>query len=180
MSVLICYDGSPSAKVAVVSAAAMFDQAVFPEGDGVTLLHVWNGPMPATDSFNYKDDPDAPSDDRLVDVAERGAQATIEEGRGLAVGHRLVLDTLIVRNESSVSATILRVAEEQDSSLIVLGAHPHGTPGPTLDRVSTAVIAGSTRPVLVIPMTGADKASVLAAPHQDAIGARTPQSVVTT
>jgi nucleotide-binding universal stress UspA family protein len=178
MSVLISYDGSPSAKVAVVSAAATLDQAVFPRHD-VTLLHVWNGPMAATDSFNYKEDPDAPSTERLVEASERRAQETIEEGRRLAMDYGLMPDTLIVRNESSVPATILRVAEEQGSSLIVLGAHPHGTPGPTLDSVSAAVIAGSTRPVLVIPMSTAGEASLVARAHHDAVGKQAPHSLET-
>ena len=132
--------------------------------------------MAATDSFNYKEDPGAPSAERLVDLAERGAQETIAEGLRLATECGLTPSTLIMRNESSVAATILRVAEEQGSSLIVLGAHPHGTPGPTLESVSTAVIAGSTRPVLVIPMLSADETSALAPAPQDAVGAQEPQS----
>ena len=166
MSVLICYDGSPSAKVAVVSAATTFVQALSPRPN-VTMLHIWNEPMPATDSFNYKEDPDAPTAERLIDIAERSAHETIDEGRQLAVQHGLTPHTLIARNESSVPATILRIAEEQDSSLIVLGAHPHGTPGPTLDSVSAAVIAASSKPVLVIPMTRADEASLVGPADQD-------------
>lgn len=155
MSVLICYDGSPSSKLAVSRAAATLAQAMFPRHD-ITLLHVWNGPRPTADSFSYREDPDAPSAGRLIEQAERSAQKLIEEGRRLAAEHGVTPKTLIARNEVSVPATILRTATEQDSSLIVLGAHPHGTPGPTLDSISTAVIAGSKRPVLVIPMTTVD------------------------
>lgn len=178
MSILICYDGSPSAKLAVVSAAATLDQAVLPRHD-VTLLHVWNEPIPAADSFSFNEDPHAPSAEQLIDKAERGAQEKVEEGRLLAAEHGLTPKTLIARNEMSVPATILRIAEEQDSSLIVLGAHPHGTPGPTLDSISTAVIAGSKRPVLVIPMTTANKAAPLDSAHHDKACAEEPQTVTT-
>lgn len=157
MSVLICYDGSPSAKLALLSTAATLTRAVFPHDD-VTLLHVWNSPKPTTDSFSYTQDTDAASAEHLIDMAENGAREKVEEGRRLATEHGLVPTTLIARNESSVPATILRVAEERDSSLIIVGAHPHGTPGPTLDSVSTAVLAGSSRPVLVVPMTSIDEA----------------------
>ena len=172
MSVLICYDGSPSARAAVARAASTLDQAGFARHE-VTLVHVWNAPMAATDSFNYREGPGAPSAERLIDVAESGAQETVDEGRRVAIDCGLTPNTLIARNESSVAATILRVAEQQDSSLIVVGSHPHGSPGPTLDSISAAVIAASTRPVLVIPMTGADEASVLATAHQSADGVST-------
>jgi len=178
MSVLICYDGSPSAKVAVVSAAATLTQAGFP-GRDVTLLHVWNEPTGVTDSFDYKDDPGAPSPERMIDTAERWAKETIDAGRSLAMDHGLMPRTLIARNDSSVPATILRIANEQESSLIVLGAHPRGTPGPTLDSVSSAVIAASPRPVLVIPMTTANQASVVLARRQAAANVEAPQTVGT-
>jgi nucleotide-binding universal stress UspA family protein len=156
MTVLICYDGSPSAKVAVISAATTLDQAVFPRHD-VTILNVWNEPLQApTDSFSYKDDPHPPSGESLIDIAECRAQETVAEGKRLAMQHGLMPHTLVACNESSVAHTILRMADRCDSSLIILGAHPHGTPGPTLDSVSAAVVAGSSRPVMVIPMTKAN------------------------
>lgn len=160
MSVLICYDGSPSARLAVVRAAATLSQAALPHHD-VTLLHVWNEPRPATDSFSYREDPHALTAEHLVDMAQVRARELVEAGRRLAAEHGLMPKTLIASNQESVPATILRVADQQDSSLIVLGAHPHGTPGPTLDSVSTAVIAASQRPVLVIPMTTVDQVALL-------------------
>lgn len=178
MSVLICYDGSPSAKLAVINTAATLSQAMFPRHE-VTLLHVWNAPRPAADSSSYRDDPHAPSSEQLIDEAECGAQQLIQEGRELAAEHGLMPKTLIVRNEGSVPATILRVADEQDASLVILGAHPHGTPGPTLDSISSAVIAGSTRPVLVIPMTTLDQSAVLDNAHHDEAGTDSAQALTT-
>lgn len=178
MSVLICYDGSPSAKLALVSTAATLAQAVFPRDD-VTLLHVWNEPRPAADSFSYKEDPDAPSAEQLIDKAECGAQQLVEEGRHIAMEHGLMPKTLLARNEGSVPATILRIAEKRNCSLIVLGAHPHGTPGPTLESISTAVIAKSNRPVLVIPMTTVDQAALLRTARHDKAGNESAPVVTT-
>ncbi len=178
MSVLVCYDGSPSAKLAVIRTATTLARAMFPRHD-VTLLHVWNEPLPATDSFNYREDPDAPSAELLIDKAKSSAQQKVEEGYRLAAEHGLMPRPLIARNEVSVPATILRVAEEQDSSLIVLGAHRHGTPGPTLDSISTAVIAASKRPVLVIPMTSVEEAALLNTADPEAARGEAPRTIAT-
>ncbi len=159
MSVLICYDGSPSAKLAVASAAAIIARAGVPRDD-VTLLHVWHEPRPATDSFSYRGDPQTVPSEKLIDRAANDARELLEAGRHLAIEHGLTPAVLTAPKQVSVAATILRVAEQQNSSLIVLGAHPHGTPGPTLDSVSAAVIAASTRPVLVIPMAAVVEAAV--------------------
>lgn len=175
MSVLICYDGSPSAKAAVLSAATTLTQRALPRQE-VALLHVWNRPTPATDSFSYGEGPGTPSSEQLIAMAERGAQEIVQEGRDLAMGQGLVASTLLAPNTGSVAATILQIAEEQDSSLIVLGAHPHGTPGPTLDSISTAVIAGSSRPVLVIPMSQTDDAPVADIAQDDGASAGAPQT----
>lgn len=159
MSVLICYDGSPSSRLAVASAAAMLAQSGVSR-DGVTLLHVWHQPRPATDSFSYRGEPQTVSAEELTDGAANDARELLEAGRDLATEHGLTPELLTAPKQVSVAATILRVAEQQSSSLIVLGAHPHGTPGPTLDSVSAAVIAASSRPVLVIPMTAVDQAAL--------------------
>jgi len=152
MSILICYDGSPSAQYALAQAADSISQAA-PQHDDVTLLHVWNEPLQApADSFSYRADPTGPSAERLVDVEQGRAYSRIEEGRALATEHGLAAHTLIASNVSTVAATILRIADEQDSSLIVVGAHQRGTPGPSLESTSGAVIANSSRPVLVIPL----------------------------
>jgi nucleotide-binding universal stress UspA family protein len=179
MSVLICYDGSPSARHAVVRAAATLSQAAVPHHD-VTLLYVWNEPRPATDSFSYREDPLARSAEHLIDKAQCHARELVETGRRLASEHGLMPKTLIAPNRLSVPVTILGVAEQEDSSLIVLGAHPHGTPGPTLDSVSAAVIAASTRPVLVIPMTTVDQAALLVTAGHGEAGAEPARAVTTT
>lgn len=43
--ILLCYDGSPSAKHAISFASSLFGS------QPVTLLSVWNPPLPAADSF---------------------------------------------------------------------------------------------------------------------------------
>lgn len=167
MSVLICYDGSPSARYAVEHAAEAMAQAVCSRND-VTLLHVWHEPegVPA-DSFCYREDSASPTGERLIYLAEGAAEETIEAGRQLALAHGLVAHTLLACETGSIAATILRVADERDSSLIVVGAHTRGQPGPTLESTSAALVATSPRPVLVIPMSESAVRELAAANRQN-------------
>lgn len=167
MSVLICYDGSPSARYAVENAAHAMAQAVCSRND-VTLLHVWHEPegVPA-DSFCYREDSASPTGERLIYLAEGAAEETIEAGRQLAMEHGIMPHTLLACETVSVAATILRVANERDSSLIVVGAHMRGMPGPTLESTSVALVATSSRPVLVIPMSESAVREMAAATKQN-------------
>jgi len=148
MSVLVCYDGSPSARNAIANVATLLPQRT------VTLLHVWNPPLAILpDSFSDKQGPAGPSTKELNELSEKRAGEILEDGRLLAQQHGIEAHTLTAANESSLTDTILRVADEQDSAVIVLGAHPHGTPGPSLESTSAAVFARSHRAVLVVPMS---------------------------
>jgi len=148
MSVLVCYDGSPSARNAVATMADLVSE------HAVTLLHVWNPPMPVlTDALSDRANPGGPSTATLTELSGQRAAEIVEEGRRIAQAHEIAAQTLTACNESSLAETILRVADEQDSSLIILGAHLRGTPGPTLESTSAAVFTRARRPVLVIPMS---------------------------
>jgi len=76
MSILICYDGSPSAAHAVSVAHQTLDCK-----DAV-LLHVWN---PAAkflaDAFSTKDEGSAPSYAELEALSLHRAQEVTDEGR---------------------------------------------------------------------------------------------------
>lgn len=150
MSVLLCYDGSPSAKHAVARAAEVIAYASPPAQD-VTLLYIWNQPTEAADSFSFKSE-GLPTE-RLEHVAQGRAEELVEEGCQIAVAHGLKARAMIAPAEHSIAATIARVADEENSSMIVVGAHQRGLPGPTLESTSTALVATATRPVLVVPVS---------------------------
>jgi nucleotide-binding universal stress UspA family protein len=146
-NVLVCFDGSPGARHAVAHAAELITHRK------VTLVHVWNPitSVPAN-SFDFKESHGHLTDEQLNELTRRRAKEISDEGREMAAKHGLEVSTLVSCNEGSEWETIIHIAEERDSSLIVMGARLRGTPGPMLDSVSAAVLEHSTRPVLVIPM----------------------------
>lgn len=147
MSILICYDGSPSARNAIVQAAAARLHG------RVSILNVWERPLDVIpDSFGCAESGEGPSSKRLLEASHRRALELANEGRLLAEAHGLYAVAMTAPDRSSVWETILRVADSEFASMIVVGSHPRGTPGPTLASVSAAVLEHSSRPVLMIPM----------------------------
>jgi nucleotide-binding universal stress UspA family protein len=146
-NILVCFDGSPSARHAVANAASLITHR------SVTLVHVWN-PVTAvpTDSFDFGESHGHLTDEQLNELTRRRAKDISDQGREMATEHGLEVSTLVSCNEGSEWETILNIAEERDSALIVTGARQRGLPGPRLDSVSAAILEHSTRPVLVIPM----------------------------
>lgn len=148
MSVLVCYDGSPSAKNAVATAAELF------HGQQLTILHVWSAPVAApTDAFSYREDPSGPSSEELDAFAQRGASEIAADGARIAHEQGAQPKCLTRCDGLSTWETIVKVADEEESSVIVVGAHPRGTAGPTLDSTSAGVAEHAHRPVLVVPMS---------------------------
>ena len=87
--------------------------------------------------------------EQAINLAQKGAALAQEVG--------LEAESLVVSDDVSVARTLLRVAEEQDASVVVVGAHRRGG----LSRLllgSTAkdVLERARRPVLVVrdPDTG--------------------------
>lgn len=149
-STLICYDGSPSAQRALVLAHRSLDKR--PK----VLLTVWSTPERVhADSFGFDqhDDGDGPFYARLCELVEHAAAETAKHGQQLAAELGLDVQTRVERNHSTVSQTILKVADELDSDMILAGTH--GTtavqPG-LLGSVSNGLLHQSRRPVLVVPI----------------------------
>lgn len=147
MSILICYDGSPSARHALTVAQATVGHA------RVTLLHVWNPPAEfLADSFGTTGAPSDPTIAELERIAVQRADAIAQDGRDLARQLGLVVDVRVQRNESSVWRTILDVAAETDSELIVVGTHgATAVQSALLGSVSNTLLHHSTLPMLVVP-----------------------------
>lgn len=146
MSVLLCYDGSPSARNAIATAVNTLRDAE------VTLLHVWPRPVPfLSDSFS---DAGIQVDTTIANLnaqAVARAEQIVADGRRLAAELCLDVDTRLAPSTGRDWETILATADELDSDMIVVGAHPRGTPGPSLDSTSEQVVEHSHRPVLVVP-----------------------------
>ncbi|HEY5187790.1 MAG TPA: universal stress protein [Solirubrobacteraceae bacterium] len=147
MSILICYDGSPSSKQALGVAHRALN------GAGATLLYVFNPPdRVIADAFSLKEGPDGPSQGQLQALVRDRALEVLGEGQELAQRLGVSVTTRPEANHSSVWRTILDVAEELDADLIVTGTHGSTAVEPgLLGSVSGALAHHSHRPVLVVP-----------------------------
>jgi nucleotide-binding universal stress UspA family protein len=146
MSIVVCYDGSPSSKSAVVKAASVIGH------EHAVLLHVWNPPERVlADAFSTRDIPGPPYAELESQVRER-AQEIAEQGRALAVEHGLDAEARDEPNATNIWRTILDVAGREDAKLIVVGTHS-GTAvqDGSLGSVSNALAHHSDRAVLIVP-----------------------------
>ena len=149
-STLICYDGSPSSSRALEVAHRSLGR------QRKILLDVWTAPERVhADSFGFDQHDGGPSYDRLCELLERQTREILDDGAQRAVALGIEVQTRAERSRSSVWQTILDVADELDSDLILAG-----TRGATavetglLGSVSNALVRHSRRPVLIVP--GAD------------------------
>jgi nucleotide-binding universal stress UspA family protein len=138
--VVFAYDGSPLAKLAIEEAA----RQLAPARDALVLT-VW---QPFDVGF-------LPPTALQIDAAEianvsSAAEQTAAAGASLAKAAGFSARGLAVQ-DTPIWQGIVRVANEQDASLIVLGSHGRtGIAGLMLGSVAEAVAAHSRRPVLIV------------------------------
>jgi nucleotide-binding universal stress UspA family protein len=147
MSILICYDGSPSATQAVSLAHGTI-------AGEITLLHVWSPPAAfLADAFSDPSRLGGPTLEELERLAIGRAREIMDEGEQYARSIGLSVVTRLERNDSSVWRTVLDVADELDSALIMIGTRGRtAVQSALLGSVSGAVLHHSARPVLVVPL----------------------------
>jgi nucleotide-binding universal stress UspA family protein len=146
--VLLCYDGSATAKRAITVARSELRHKHF------TLLHVWNPPAEflAPDAFGGAITLTGPSIVELEAVALERANALAHEGYELARGEGLAVEARVERSHSNTWRTIVDVADELDVDVIVVGARGLSSVESVLiGSVSNAVVHHSARSVLVVP-----------------------------
>lgn len=147
MSILICYDGSPSARRALEVAGHTLG------GTPAVLLHVWNPPERIiADAFGVGVHEHAPTFEHLEELSRKRAGEVLAEGLSLAEQLKLSATARLERDQSTVWKTIVDVADELTSELIVCGTHGHtAVETDLLGSVSNALVHHATRPVLVVP-----------------------------
>jgi nucleotide-binding universal stress UspA family protein len=150
MSILICYDGSASAKHALEVARKVLD------GGHVILLNVWIPPYRMLpDAFSTNENADAQAYEHLEKSIKERAREILTEGQALAERLGMVVTPRAECDQTGVAQTILQVADELDCDLIVTGTHGHtAVPSGLLGSVSSALVHLARRPVLVVPDNG--------------------------
>ena len=143
--VLLCFDGSAEAAEAIRCASvvlagreAIVLAVAIPAKDELPLDP--GGDLVGRLSGLYRD-----WDEIATELAERHASSGCE----LAIREGFTARSLTASGKPA--ATILRVADQHDVSVIVLGAGRHSALGGLLGSVSARVAARATQPVLVIP-----------------------------
>jgi nucleotide-binding universal stress UspA family protein len=143
--VLLCFDGSDEAAAAIRHAAGLL------AGREAIVLSV---AVPAKDEMPLDPLSDVVGrlsglygdwDEACAELAERQAR----NGCQLATDAGMRARTLTAVGK--IAPTILRIADEQDAALIVLGAGAHGRLGGLLGSVAARVVHQAQRPVLVVP-----------------------------
>jgi nucleotide-binding universal stress UspA family protein len=138
--VVFAYDGSDLAKLAIDEAGRQLSP-----GRDALVLTVWH---PFDVGF-------VPAGEVRFDAAEvsdvkHAAWNTAAEGASLAEGAGFAARSAAIE-ASPTWKGIVRIADERDSSLIVLGSHGRtGLSGVLIGSVAEAVAAHSRRPVLIV------------------------------
>lgn len=161
--ILLCFDGSSDAGAAAERTATLFP------GMPVTVLTVWEPyvEMLTHSGFGLAYAPPL-SDVEQVDAAiEREARVTAQHGAE-RLGHIwIAVEPRVEPVRTSVSATILAVADEVHADAITIGTRGRGgIKSLLLGSVSHAVVQHADRPVLVVP--SADVAQARRARHDSA------------
>lgn len=149
--VVIGFDGTQAAEQAVREAGAVLSSR------RAVVVVVWE----AGRAFELLDAPtispglpvspvDIDTATELDNAAAEVARALAERGAALATEGGMQAEGLIVADESTVAATIVRVAKEQDAGVIVVGSHGHrGISELLLGSTARDVLRHAPCPVLI-------------------------------
>jgi nucleotide-binding universal stress UspA family protein len=87
-----------------------------------------------------------------AEMDEYGEQLAADQARnGAEIANQSGLSARPLTASGKAAHTIVRVAEEEDVALIVMGDQRHGQLGGLVGSVSSRVVREAARPVLIIP-----------------------------
>lgn len=145
--ILIAYDGSDDAQHAIDHVAALL-----PGADAV-VLYVR---QPLESLAAHLEGHPALEDVRSIDEGSRdGAERLAAAGAEHARRAGLNAEPRVASSIDAVADTVVRVADELDASVIVVGSRGrHGLKSLVLGSVSHHVVHHARRPTLVVPSPG--------------------------
>jgi nucleotide-binding universal stress UspA family protein len=147
--ILLCYDGSPSAKRAIEVAQTTIGR------NTAVVLHVYSPPHEFLAEAPFGDAPAEPPLDLLERLSVERAQEIAREGQSVGQGLELTAHPRVERSHGAIWRTILDVADELDVKLIVIGTRGlTAVQSNLLGSVSNAVVHHSHCPLLVVPAVG--------------------------
>ena len=145
---LVCYDGSDDAKLAIARAGELFG------GSRAIVLHVWE-PLGDVASVPPVPGLEGALKTGLEEMDKIGAELSQKlavEGCELARAAGLEAEPLSMRRAGRAWAAILTAAREHDASVIVLGRRGASAAElKILGSVANAVVHHAHCPVLVVP-----------------------------
>jgi nucleotide-binding universal stress UspA family protein len=140
--VLIGFDGTAAAQRAVLEAARLF------RGRPALVATVWEAGRAFDLALIPARGMELPLGAIDIRTAERVDQALYEEaqrlarwGTQLASDNGLVAEALAVADQVTVAETLVRLAQEREAAVIVVGAHRHA-------RIAELLLGTTTRGVL--------------------------------
>jgi len=146
---LIAYDGSPAADEGIAAAGRLLP------GRAVRVVHAWESPLRHSVSGRALSgaplaEMRAVSDDFETWLRE-AAEATVEDGVGLARKAGLEASGEAVESSSTAWRVLTATAEARDAAVIVAGSQGHGRVASVLlGSVSAGLVHHAERPVLII------------------------------
>lgn len=147
--VLLCYDGSEDAKLAIAQAGGLF------AGRHAIVLHVWEplGEVAAVPPVPGLEGVLKAGLEEMDEIGARSSEKLAMEGRDLAHAAGFDAEPLSLRRSGRAWRAIVAVARERDASVIVLGRRGVSAAElMILGSVANAVVHHADRPVLVVPM----------------------------
>lgn len=146
--ILIAYDGSDGAKAAIEAAGRLFP------GRAAQIISVWHSVASVASASLVAIPPNvaAAGSEQLDREGEQKASTLADEGAAAAKDAGLDAIGAAVLCRGQVWATIIRVADERDADVIVVGSRGRSAVASALlGSVANGVVHHSSRPVVVIP-----------------------------
>jgi nucleotide-binding universal stress UspA family protein len=139
--IVIAYDGSELAELAIAEASELLSS-----DRPVLVVCAWQ-PF----DVGFVPDKDFHVDAKQAPEVKQAAQATAARGAALAERAGFTDVRSMAVETAPIWQGIVKVAEDEDASVIVIGSHGHhsGLAGVFVGSVASAVSAHSTRTVLV-------------------------------